>query len=110
MGVEEALSTASDLVAEWTALEERIPSADAWVSLGRGVSPQFAALFTTIEGVQSAEAWTLADGAVAETPARLWGIPSETLLYRYVLREGRWYRPDAFGPRSLEDGSREGGS
>lgn len=72
----------------------RTYAADAWVSLGRGVSPQFAALFTTIEGVQSAEAWTLADGAVAETPARLWGIPSETLLYRYVLREGRWYRPD----------------
>ncbi len=69
-------------------------AADAWVSLGRSVSPQFADLFTTVEGVRSAEAWAIADGMVGENPARLWGMPAETTLYRYVLREGRWFRAD----------------
>jgi len=68
--------------------------ADAWVSLGRGVSPGFADLLTTVEGVRDAEAWAPADGAIGESQARLWGLPADTTLYRYVLREGRWFRGD----------------
>ena len=69
-------------------------AADAWVWLDRNVSTQVEDFFLTVDGVTAAEGWTLANGHVGLAEARLWGIPPNSSLYRHVLREGRWYRPD----------------
>lgn len=72
----------------------RMYYADAWVWLGEGVTTQFEELFLTVDGVHAAEGWALADGIVGLAPARLWGMPADTTLYRPVLRSGRWFRAD----------------
>ena len=72
----------------------RTYGADAWVSLGRAVEPEFERLARTVEGVMAAEGWVLADGTVGLAEARLWGLPAESTLYRHVLRQGRWFRAD----------------
>ena len=69
------------------------------MSLGQSASTQFAEMFTTIEGVRSAEAWANAVGGVGLIDARLWGLPADTQLYRYVLRDGRWF--EAYEPNAV---------
>jgi putative ABC transport system permease protein len=67
---------------------------DAWVSLGESVDVTLERQYLTVEGVRAAEGWGIANGHVGLTEARLWGLPPETQLYRYVLRQGRWFGPD----------------
>lgn len=72
--------------------------ADAWVWLNRSVSTKVEELFAAVDGVRIAESWTIADGVVGLADARLWGLPSNSVLYREVMRSGRWFRanePDA---------------
>ena len=67
---------------------------DAWVTLGESVDVTFERQFSTVEGVYAAEGWGIANGHVGLAEARLWGLPPDTQLYRYVLRQGRWFAPD----------------
>jgi putative ABC transport system permease protein len=68
--------------------------ADAWTWLDRSVSSQFEESFLAVEGVYAAEGWVIANGIVKLAEARLWGLPPDSTLYRQVMREGRWFRPD----------------
>lgn len=68
--------------------------ADAWAWLDRSVSAQFEKSFLAVEGVYAAEGWVIADGVVKLAAARLWGLPPESGLYRQVMQEGRWFRPN----------------
>jgi len=97
-----ALSTAAFLGA--TATRDSVNSAiadiyttyyaDAWTWLDRSVSTQFEESFLAVEGVYAAEGWVIANGIVKLAEARLWGLPADSTLYRQVMREGRWFRPD----------------
>jgi len=97
-----ALSTAAFLGA--TATRDSVNSAiadiyttyyaDAWTWLNRSVSTQFEESFLAVEGVYAAEGWVIANGIVKLAEARLWGLPADSTLYRQVMREGRWFRPD----------------
>jgi putative ABC transport system permease protein len=94
-----ALSTAAFLSAVLTrtsidaAISDiyRTYDVDAWVWMGEAVSTQFQELITTVQGVDAAEGWLIADGIVELKEARLWGLPASSTLYRYVMREGRWF-------------------
>ena len=68
--------------------------ADAWTWLDRSVSTQFEESFLAVEGVYAAEGWVIANGIVKLAEARLWGLPPQSTLYRQVMRQGRWFRPD----------------
>ena len=97
-----ALSTAAFLGATATrdsvnaAIDDiyRTYDADAWVWFEASVSTEFEELLPTVDGVDGAEGWLIANGIVKLTEARLWGLPATSRLYREVMREGRWLRPD----------------
>jgi putative ABC transport system permease protein len=68
-------------------------AADAWVFLSQSVGPEFARSLEGLPGVTTVEPWSLNDCWVGSAPARLWGLPAATTLYRPRLQEGRWYLP-----------------
>ncbi|MCL6431207.1 MAG: FtsX-like permease family protein [Anaerolineae bacterium] len=65
--------------------------ADVWVWFSEAVGKDLAQQIESVPGVHSAEAWTLTDCWVEGIPARLWGVPADTRLYRPRLQEGRWF-------------------
>ena len=69
-------------------------NADAWVWFDQPVGEDFARRLQAVPGVRAAEAWTLANCWVEGVQARLWGVPSDTQLYRPRLQEGRWFGAD----------------
>jgi putative ABC transport system permease protein len=83
--------------------------ADAWVWFGEYIDDNMDAALTSIEGVESAEVWSLQNawvskdvaGAGEDTTtresarARVWGLPPDTNLYIPNLVEGRWYNAGA---------------
>jgi len=73
----------------------RTYNADAWCWTERQLGPAFERSLEGVPGVQAAEMWALADGAMALAPARLWGLPTASTLYREDVVEGRWFSPDA---------------
>jgi len=73
----------------------RTYGADAWCWIDRPMGPSFERSLEGVTGVQAAEMWALADGAVALAPARLWGLPTGSTLYREDVVEGRWFSADA---------------
>ncbi|MBN1401671.1 MAG: FtsX-like permease family protein, partial [Anaerolineae bacterium] len=86
-----AIST-RDSVAQAISRVYETYASDAWVWLAEDVAVQFEGAFLTVEGVEEAEGWALANGIVGLSEARLWGIPPGSELYRQVMRDGRWYR------------------
>lgn len=95
-----ALSTAAYLAAQSTnaSVSQAIDgifdiySPDAWIYFNEPVDDHFGAMLRTVPGVRYVEPWSLDDCWVGYTRARLWGLPANTVLYRYQLVAGRWYR------------------
>ena len=72
-----------------------IYGADAYFSVGRVVTTRYAADLTELPDVERAEAWSRTGGFVGPLSVDVWGVPSDTQLYRYRLVEGRWYSGQA---------------
>lgn len=71
-----------------------IYAADAWMITGRPAGVTLSRSLEAVPGVVHAEAWLLRDCWVEWTPARCWGLPPDTQLYRPMLVEGAWLNPD----------------
>ncbi|MFN8536700.1 MAG: ABC transporter permease [Thermomicrobiales bacterium] len=68
-----------------------IYAADAFYSVGRTVTPRYATDLSQLPDVARAEAWSRTAGFVGPLNVDVWGVPSDTELYRYRLLAGRWY-------------------
>lgn len=97
-----SIATAALLAAQSTRLSVgraisdlfHIYNADAWVWFSEPVGTGFAASLRAMPGVTVAEAWQFTDCWVRRAPARLWGMPSNTVLYCPEIRDGEWLSPD----------------
>ena len=67
---------------------------DAWAWLDTWVGSNFVARFRSAEGVRAAEVWTLTDAWVDASRVRVWGVPTNTVLYAPRLVDGRWFGAD----------------
>ncbi len=70
-----------------------IYAADAWMITGYPSGVTLSRSLEAVPGVVHAEAWLLRDCWVGRAPARCWGLPPDTRLYRPVLVEGAWLDP-----------------
>jgi putative ABC transport system permease protein len=68
-----------------------IYAADAYLSVGQTVTARYASDLAQLPDVARAEAWSRTAGFVGPLSVDVWGVPSDTELYRYRLVEGRWY-------------------
>lgn len=68
-----------------------IYAADAYFSVGSPVTTRYASDLAQLPDVARAEAWSRTGGFVGSLSVDVWGVPSDTQLYRYQLVEGRWY-------------------
>ncbi len=85
-------------------------AADAWVITGRPAGAPLARSLERVPGVLHAEGWLLRDCWIGRAPARCWGVPATTRLYRPVLLEGAWLDPaDPLGVAISEDVARARG-
>ncbi|MBC7263175.1 MAG: FtsX-like permease family protein [Chloroflexi bacterium] len=93
-----AIATAALLAAQSTRLSVgravsdlfRIYNADAWVWFSEPVGTGFAASLQAVPGVTVAEPWQFTDCWVHHAPARLWGMPPNTVLYCPQMQDGEW--------------------
>ena len=68
--------------------------ADAWAWLDTWVGTNFVSRFRSAEGVRAAEVWSLTDAWVGASRVRVWGVPTNTVLYSPRLVDGRWFGED----------------
>jgi len=69
-------------------------AADGWMWVSPPQTRSFEGALATVDGVEYAEGWALANGVVGLSEARLWGVPSLSSLYQAVLADGRWFRQE----------------
>src|SRR5262249_27488949 len=70
---------------------------DAFVWFQQPVSRNFAATLRSIPTITDVNAWANITATIGDTRTVLWGIPPDSVLYRYQLLAGRWYTADDRG-------------
>ncbi|MBI2849398.1 MAG: ABC transporter permease [Chloroflexi bacterium] len=96
-----ALSTASFLAARTVDISLNatidklyaVYGVDAFVWFEKPVSEAMDGPLRSLTEVERAEQWAFSNGVIKNTNTRLRGMPSNTVLYRKLLEEGRWFSP-----------------
>jgi len=68
-------------------------AADAWLSFNRQMTTDFTGELRRDRDIVTSEGWVRDDAYVHQTLTDLWGIPSDTALYRHPISAGRWFSP-----------------
>ncbi|CAA9588905.1 MAG: protein of unknown function DUF214 [uncultured Thermomicrobiales bacterium] len=66
-------------------------AADAYLSVGAATTVRYADDLGRLPDVARAEAWARTGGFIGPLGVDVWGVPTDTELYRYRLVAGRWY-------------------
>jgi putative ABC transport system permease protein len=106
-----AFSTAAFLAAQCTSTSvDRsvngwfdIYDIDAFVWFQQPVSRNFAATLRSIPAITDVNPWVNTGITIDDTRSVLWGMPADTVLYRYKLLAGHWYGADDYGTAVISE-------